>query len=172
SDPFVMQQIATKWTGPWEISYLQRIPNRSFEFGYFPPPVPNGHTGPVYTSADPKNMVIFNTCKSPEAAWQFIQTLIDKEGDLKLLQQTGQLPRRKNLDGDPFYTAFFEKEPMLLPFARQVKYTRGIDNCEVIVEVLDIISQEYEACVIYGKKTPELALKDAEKAVNVLLNEN
>ncbi len=172
SDPFVMEQIATKWTGPWEISYLQRIPGRNFDFAYFPPPVPDDHTGPVYTSADPKNMVIFNTCKNPEAAWQFVQTLIDKEGDLKLLQQTGQLPRRKNLDVDPFYTAFFQKEPMLLPFAQQVKYTRGIDNCEVIVEVLDIISQEYEACVIYGKKTPEVALKDAEAAVNVLLNEN
>jgi multiple sugar transport system substrate-binding protein len=39
----------------------------------------------------------------------------------------------------------------------------------MIVEILDIISQEYAACVIYGKKTPERAIADAEKAVNVLL---
>ena len=35
--------------------------------------------------------------------------------------------------------------------------------------MLDIISQEYEACVVYGKKTPEKAIADAEAAVNVLL---
>jgi multiple sugar transport system substrate-binding protein len=37
------------------------------------------------------------------------------------------------------------------------------------VEVLDIISQEYEASVVYGRKTPEKAISDAEAAVNVLL---
>jgi multiple sugar transport system substrate-binding protein len=44
-----------------------------------------------------------------------------------------------------------------------------MDNCEVITEVLDIITQEYEACVLYNIKEPEKAIADAEKAVNVLL---
>ena len=43
---------------------------------------------------------------------------------------------------------------MMIPFAKQLPYVKGVDNCEVIVEVLDIISQEYESCVVYGKKTP------------------
>ncbi len=169
TDPFVAQNIATKWTGPWEISYLNRIPGRNFKYAYYQPPVPDDHEGPIYTYADPKNIVIFNTCKQPLAAWEFIKTLIDKNGDLQLMEITGQLPRRKGIESDPFYTTFFQKNPMLLPFAKQVKYTRGIDNSDVIVEVLDIISQEYEACVVYGKKTPEKAIEDAEKAVNVLL---
>jgi multiple sugar transport system substrate-binding protein len=58
---------------------------------------------------------------------------------------------------------------MLSVFAEQVDYIKGLDNHELIVEVMDIISQEYEACVIYNKKTPEEALEAAEKAVNVLL---
>lgn len=172
SDPFVTQTIATKWTGPWEISYLHRIPGRNFDFDYSVPPVPDDHVGPVYTYADPKNMVIFNTCKQPQAAWEFIKTIIDKNGDLQLLQVSGQLPRRKDLDTDPFYKSFFAENPMLLPFAKQIPFVKGIDNCESIVEVLDIISQEYEACVVYGKKTPEKSIEDAEKAVNVLLAAN
>ena len=172
SDPFVAQQIATQFTGPWETNFLLGIPDRGFEFDYFPPPVPDDHHGPVYTYADPKNMVVFNTCKYPQAAWNFIQTLIDKEGDLQLLQVTGQLPRRKNIDTDPYYRQFFEKNTMMLPFARQLPFVKGVDNCEVIVEVMDIISQEYAACVIYGRKTPEKAIQDAEKAVNVLLKAN
>ena len=169
SDPFVAQVIATKWTGPWEIPYLNNIPGRNFVFDYYPPIVPDDHEGPVYTYGDPKNIVVFNTCKNPQAAWDFVQTLIKKQGDLQLLEVTGQLPRRKNLDTDKFYVGYFRRNPMMITFAKEIPYLKGIDNCEVIVEVLDIISQEYEACVVYGKKTPEKAIADAEAAVNVLL---
>jgi multiple sugar transport system substrate-binding protein len=169
ADPFVSQQIATKLVGPWEIPHLLGIPDRNFEFGYYEPPVPDNHSGPVFTYANPKNMVIFNTCKTPQIAWEFIKTMITKQGDEHLLEVTGQLPRRKNLATDPFFKDFFTKNPMLVPFARQVPFIKEVDNCEVIVEVLDIISQEYESCVVYGKKTPAKAIGDAETAVNVLL---
>ena len=168
-DPFVAQTIATKWTGPWEIAYLNTIPDRNFDFAYFGPQVPDDHIGPVYTYADPKNIVMFNTCKNPQAAWDFISSIVDKKGDLQLLSVTGQLPRRKNLQSDIFFSDYFKMNPMMSPFAKQLPYVKGVDNCEVIVEVLDIISQEYETCVVYGKKTPEKAIQDAEAAVNVLL---
>src|SRR2546421_1170581 len=127
SDPFVIQTIATKWTGPWEISYLNNISSRNFDFDYFPPVVPDDHKGPVYTYADPKNIVMFNTCSNPQQAWNFIKTLVDRNGDLQLLEITGQLPRRKNLESDNFYTEYFNKNPMMLPFAREVPYVKGID---------------------------------------------
>ena len=101
SDPFVAQAIATKWTGPWEIPHLNNIPNLGFKYDYYEEIVPDDHAGPVYTYADPKNIVMFNTCKNPQAAWEFIKTIINKEGDLQLLQVTGQFPRRKNLLTDP-----------------------------------------------------------------------
>lgn len=172
TDPFVIQTIATKWTGPWEISHLNQVPGRKFIFEFYTPPVPDDHVGPVYTYADPKNIVIFNTCKQPQRAWEFIKTIVDKEGDLQLLETCGQLPRRKGLDTDAFYADFFNKNPLLIPFAKQIPFVKGIDNCESIVEVLDIISQEYEACVVYGRKKPEKAIADAEKAVNILLAAN
>ena len=168
-DIFVSQAIATKWTGPWEIQHLNNIPNLAFKYDYYEEIVPDDHTGPVYTYADPKNIVIFNTCSDSQRAWEFIKTLINKEGDLQLLQITGQLPRRKNLLTDRYYSAFLKANPMMLPFVKQLPFVKGDDNSEVIVEVLDIISQEYEACVVYGKKTPEKAISDAESAVNVLL---
>ncbi len=168
-DPFAAQEIATKWTGPWEIPYLNGLPDRHFDFEWFGPQVPDDHQGPVYTYADPKNIVVFATCKHPQDAWDYIRTLVDKRGDLQLLAVTGQLPRRKDLQSDPYYSEYFTKNPMMEPFARELPFVKGVDNCEVIVEVLDIISQEYESCVVYGRKTPERALKDAETAVNALL---
>ena len=168
-DIFVSQAIATKWTGPWEIPHLNNIPNLGFKYDYYEEIVPDDHIGPVYTYADPKNIVIFNTSSDPQRAWEFIKTLISNEGDLQLLQVTGQFPRRKNLLSNPYYSAFLKANPMLVPFVKQLPFVKGDDNSEVIVEVLDIISQEYEACVVYGKKTPEKAIRDAELAVNVLL---
>jgi multiple sugar transport system substrate-binding protein len=168
-DPFLAQTIATQFTGPWTVGFLEKFKDPGFAYGTFAMPVPDQHQGPVYTYGDPKNIVIFNTCRDPQAAWEFVKTLIDQPGDLRLMELTGQFPRRKNLDTDPYFAGFLNKNPLLMPFARQTRYIKGVDNCDVIVEVFDIISQEYEACVIYNKKTPEDAIRDAARAVDVLL---
>lgn len=171
-DPFLAQRIATQFTGPWTVSFLDKFKDPGFDYGIYTMPVPDGHRGPVYTYGDPKNIVIFNTCRDPQTAWEFVKTLIDKEGDRQLMELTNQFPRRKYIDTDPFFATFLSQNPRLKPFAQQSRYIKGVDNCEVIVEVFDIISQEYEACVIFNKKTPEAAIADAARAVDVLLGTN
>ena len=168
-DPFLAGKIATKFVGPWEIEYLERYKPEGFEYDYFPIPVPDDHQGPIYTYCDPKSIVIFNTCTEPQLAFEFITKMVDKKGDLLFLESTKQLPRRKGLDTIKAYENFFNENQRLQVFVEQAKYIRGMDNCEVITEVLDIITQEYEACVIYNMKEPEKAIADAEKAVNILL---
>ncbi|WP_240163448.1 extracellular solute-binding protein [Spirosoma taeanense] len=168
-DPFLDQRIATSFTGPWQVGFLERYKDPRLQYDAWPMPVPDTHTGPVYTYGDPKNIVIFNTCPDPRAAWAFVKTLIDEPGDLRLMELTGQFPHRRNVDTDPYFSDFLRKNPKLLPFAKQTQYIRGVDNSEVIVEVFDIISQEYEACVVYDRKSPEDAIRDAAKAVDVLL---
>ena len=171
-DPFLAKNIATKITGPWEINYLKKFKSPDLDFHFTQLPVPDDHSGDKYTYGDPKNMVIFSTCQHPQEAWDFIQTMITREGDLKLLEITGQFPRRSGLGTDPFFKAFFSVNPKMHVFADQVEYIVGIDNHELIVEVLDIISQEYETCVLYNMKSPEQAIEDAARAVNVLLGAN
>jgi multiple sugar transport system substrate-binding protein len=56
-------------------------------------------------------------------------------------------------------------------FAEQAKYVKGTDASPVLKEVFDLISQQYEACVVYGVKSPEQAIKDAAEAVNLLFLE-
>jgi multiple sugar transport system substrate-binding protein len=168
-DLFVGQRYASKFTGPWEIQYLEKFNKDNFEYGFYQIPVPDGHTGPVFTYCDPKNMVIFNTCKNPQQAFEFIKSMTNQEADLQFLKTTYQLPRRKNMDEIPEYVQFFDENEHMRVFAEQAKYIKGVGNSEVMTEILDIISQEYEACVLYQMKTPEQAMEDAEQAVNVLL---
>ncbi len=169
SDQFIAGAVAIKFTGPWEIAYLNKFMDEGTEFGFFNMPVPDNHKGPYYTYGDPKNIVIFKTCKNPQLAWNFIETMISREGDYSFMKITKQLPRRKGLDTLPEFKMFFEQHPKLKVFAKQAKYVKGIDNCDKITEVMDIISQEYEQCVLYSRKTPQQALDDAERAVNILL---
>ena len=167
-DVFLSSVIATRFTGPWEIAHAEKFKPKGFEYNYTFMPVPDDHAGPVYTYGDPKNIVIFKTCKNSQAAWEYIKTLIDKKGDLDLLQITNQLPRRKNIDIDPYFSSYFEKNLKMKIFGKQSKYVKGTDASPVLKEVFDLISQEYEACVIYDKKTPEQAIQDASDAVNLL----
>ena len=167
-DVFLSEIIATRFTGPWEIAHADKFKPKGFEYNFSSIPVPDDHKGPIYTYGDPKNIVIFKTCKKPQVAWEYVKTLIDRDGDLKLLEFTNQLPRRKNINIDPYFGKYFNQNPKMKIFADQSKYVRGTDASPVLKEVFDLISQEYEACVIYGMKTPEQAVKDASDAVNLL----
>lgn len=167
-DVFLSGIIATRFTGPWEIAHTDKYKPKGFEYNFSALPVPDDHKGPIYTYGDPKNIVIFNTCKNPQAAWEYIKTLINVQGDLRFLKISNQLPRRKDLESDPVFEDYFKENPKMKIFARQSKYVKGTDSSPVLKEVFDLISQQYEACVIYGKKTPEQAIKDAADAVNLL----
>jgi multiple sugar transport system substrate-binding protein len=169
-DLFIAERYASKWTGPWEIEYLEKFKNKDFEYDFCAMPVPDGHIGPVYTYCDPKSMVIFKTCKQPQKAFDFIKKMMDEQGDFEFLKTTNQLPRRKNMDTLTQFKNYFESQPQMKLFADQAKYVRGSDVSESMIEIFDIISQEYEACVIYQKKSPAQAIKDAENAVNILLD--
>jgi multiple sugar transport system substrate-binding protein len=168
-DPFLSEKIATKFVGPWEIAHLEKFKSEDFDYAYAPVPIPDNHQGPIYTYGDPKNIVIFNTCKNPELAWRFLKTVISEESDLLFLNLSSQLPARKDLTKNPLFIEAFKQNEKLAPFAEQARYIIGVDNNEVIKEIFDIITQEYQASVIYGVKSSEDALRDAAKAVDVLL---
>ena len=85
-----------------------------------------------------------------------------------MLSLTNQLPRRKKLNQDIFFNDYFTSNPKMKIFAEQSNYVRGTDASPVLKEIFDLISQEYETCVVYGIKTPEKAINDAADAVNLL----
>ena len=168
-DVFLSSVIASRFTGPYEIIHAEKFKTQGFNYSFSALPVPDGHSGERFTYGDPKNIIIFNTCRQPRQALRFILFLINKRNDLRLMQITTQLPRRKELFNDPVYSEYFQQNPKLVPFAHQAQFVRGTDACPQLKEIFDIISQEYEACVIYGIKPPVQAVHDAARAVQVLL---
>src|SRR4030065_2389252 len=134
-DVFLAGIIASRFTGPWEIAHAEKFKPEGFEYEYTFMPVPDGHQGPVYTYGDPKNIVIFKTCKNTQAAWDYIKTMIDLDGDLNLLQITNQIPRRKDISIDDYFDEYFNQNPKMKVFANQSRYVRGRDASPVLKEV-------------------------------------
>jgi multiple sugar transport system substrate-binding protein len=169
ADFFLLGKTASRFNGPYEISHAEKFKPAGFEYDFAPLPVPDGYQGPVYTYGDLKNIVVFSTCRQPRTAWEFVKFMVSRSSDLRLLEITNQLPMRKGLVSDSLFSAYFARNPLMVAFAQQAEYVRGIDQSPVMKEVFDAISQEYEAAVVYGAKAPERAVQDAAKRVKLIL---
>ena len=168
-DSFLDGKVGMQVTGPWAISYFNEFKKPDFEFNFTPIPVPDNHKGPSYTYGDPKNMVIFSTCKNPQAAWKFVKFMISEKADYKLFDICRQFPLRKNIARDPGYEKIFQKNPYMRIFARQLDHIAMVDDNPNLVQILDYISQQYEACAIYNIIEPKKAIKmSADYAENIM----
>ncbi len=169
--PFLLEKKATHLAGPWHIATLKKFAPH-IEYGVTPILVPDDHEGPVYTTGDYKNIAIFSTTRHPEAAWKFVKFLVRNEHDLLLLEIADQLPLRGDLLTNSLFTDYFYRNPPMVHFAQQVPFTRGLDNVPDLREIFDALSQEYEACAVYGQKTPAEAVRDAARRTRLILEWN
>jgi multiple sugar transport system substrate-binding protein len=160
-DFFLLEQAASRIVGPWEIIHTEKFKPEGFEYDFSSVPVPEGVEAPIYTYGDMKSIVVFKNSRYPQEAWNFVAFMISRTNDLKLLETATQLPVRKNILDDPVFQDYFRKNPKMLAFARQATYIRGVDSNPALKEVFDALSQEFEACVVYGAKSPEEAVRDA-----------
>src|SRR2546425_1164699 len=125
-DPFNLEKKATNFAGPWQVAQVQKFAPH-IKFGVVPLPVPDSHTGPVYTSGDYKNIAIFSTTRHAREAWEFVKFLVNPRHDLLLLRIANQIPVQGDLLTNPIFSEYFAQNPVMVSFARQVPYTRGMD---------------------------------------------
>jgi len=145
----------------------KKPPGLSFDFA--PVPVPDGTPEPSWTFGDLKSMVVFSSCRHPEAAWTFLKYLTSAEADLLLLTRASQIPLRRGLfESEPFASAL-RRLPLLAKAARRVGRIRGADDTPHLVEILDTLSQAYEGSAIHGLTPPAEAVKKAARRVEQIL---
>lgn len=163
---FAQGRIATEFTGPWTVAWLEEnAPQVRFDFA--PVPVPDDFTGPSVTYGDYKNIALFSSTRHPEWAWRFAQFLVSPEADRLLLETTRQVPLRSGLLDDPALAGFFATNTTMRRFVEQAPRTRGVDAVPSLPEVLDAVAQGYERA-IYGVETPAEAVASAEARIQVI----
>jgi multiple sugar transport system substrate-binding protein len=168
-DFFLTELAGSRIVGPWEITHTEKFKPEGFEYDFTHVLVPSGVEDPIYTYGDIKSIVVFKNTKFPGESWEFVKFLINKTNDYRLLKIASQLPLRKGILEDPLFEKYFEQNPKMVKFAEQAKYLRGVDESPTLKEVFDAISQEFEACVVYGAKSPEKAVKDAASRARLVL---
>ena len=170
-DPFMLEKKVTHIAGPWQVAAIRKFAP-TLEYSVNPLPVPDGREGPVYTFGDFKNVAIFTTTKHPREAWEFSKFLLSAEFDRLLLRICDQIPVRGDLLTNPLFAEYFRINPMMMRFAEQVPYTRGMDSAPDMKEIFDGISQEYEMCAVYGTKSPAQAVRDAVERARTIVEWN
>jgi len=168
TSPILSGKIATEFTGPWQLGWLEENAPPDFEYGFAPLPVPDDYVGEPYTFGDFKNIAIFSNTRYPAEAWDFAKYLVSPEADLLLLEYTKQIPVRTGLLADSIFADFFAANPMVRPFAEQAPRARGEDGVGSLQEILDAVAQQFEAAAVYGVYPPEEGTRRAIARIQLI----
>ena len=123
----------------------------------------------TYTFSDAKNIGLFSACKNRATAFDLLKFATSEEQDGKLLNVTGQMPLRKDLQ--TVYADYFTKNPAYKEFGDQAGRTVEVPGGPHTVEMLQTIRDAYTKSVISGEGDVPTAVQQAADKVTQLAGE-
>jgi multiple sugar transport system substrate-binding protein len=155
-DSFADQKAAMAIVGPWAIA----VYGESVDWGAVPVPTSSG-TSPeeTYTFSDAKNIGLYSACENQGTAFELLKFATSEEQDGKLLEMTGQMPLRSDLQ--QAYSDYFKSNPEYVTFADQASRTVEVPNVANSVEIWQTFRDAYSESVIFGKAPVDESLSDA-----------
>lgn len=162
-DSFADGIAAMASVGPWAIAvYKGKV-----DWGVAPVPTPNGGSSDTTpTFSDAKNVAMYASCKNRGTAWDFLKFSTSTDQDGKLLEMTGQMPLRQNLEQQ--YSAYFTAHPEYKTFAAEAAHVVEVPNVPNSVEIWQTFRDAWSKSVIFGKEDPNTALSQAASKINDL----
>jgi multiple sugar transport system substrate-binding protein len=166
-DAFADQKSAMATVGPWAIA----VYGEAVDWGAVPVPTSSG-TSPeeTYTFSDAKNIGLYSACDNQGTAWEVLKFATSEEQDGKLLEMTGQMPLREDLQGT--YPDYFEQNPEYVDFADQASRTVEVPNVPNSIEIWQTFRDAYSGSVIFGKEPVDDALSGAASEVDDLASQS
>ncbi len=166
-DAFAEGKSAMSIVGPWAIA----VYGESVDWGVAPVPTSAG-TSPeeTYTFSDAKNIGLYSACENQGTAWEVLKFATSEEQDGKLLEMTGQMPLRDDLQGT--YPDYFEQNPDYVDFADQASRTVEVPNVPNSIEIWQTFRDAYSSAVIFDKTTVDDALSGAAEDTTELAGQS
>ena len=162
-DAFAEEKSAMSIVGPWAVAIYGDV-----DWGVVPVPTPEGMAPEdIYTFSDAKNVSIFSACKNQKTAFDYMKFATSEQGDGRLLEMTGQMPLREDIQGT--YADFFDENPLYATFAEQASRTVEVPNVENSVQMWQNFRDAYSESVIFGKEPVDEAFAASAKDVNELV---
>ncbi|MCU1508788.1 MAG: sugar transporter substrate-binding protein [Glaciihabitans sp.] len=159
-DAFADGKAAMAIVGPWAVSVYKGV-----NWASVPVPTKDGTSaGKTWTFSDAKNIGLYSACKNQGTAWDVLKFSTSKAQDQKLLEMTGQMPLRKNLQTT--YADYFTANPAYQAFGDQASRTVEVPPGPNTVEMLQTFRDAWSNAVIFGKGDVTSALDTAATKID------
>ena len=164
-DAFADGKSAMAIVGPWAVSVYKDV-----NWGAVPVPTKEGKDpSEIYTFSDAKNIGLYSACKNRATAWDVLKFSTSEEQDGQLLELTGQMPLRANLQDN--YADYFSANPAYEQFGDQASRTVEVPPGPNTVQELQALRDAYSSSVIFGKDDPHKALDEAAAKINEIASQ-
>jgi multiple sugar transport system substrate-binding protein len=162
-DAFADGKSAMAIVGPWAIAYY----GDKVKWGSVPVPTKDGVAADkTYTFPDAKNIGMYSSCKNQGTAWDVLKFATSKDQDGKLLNVSGQMPIRDQLQTT--YASYFEANPAYKEFGAQAARTVDDPSGPNTVAQMQALRDAYTKSVISGSGSVEDAFKQASDKIDQL----
>lgn len=160
-DAFADGQAAMSIVGPWAVS----VYGDSVNWGAVPVPTKDG-TAPedTYTFSDAKNIGLYTACENQATAWDVLKFSTSEEQDGQLLEMTGQMPLRADLQ--TVYPDYFSANPDYVAFGDQASRTVEVPPGPNTVQMLQAFRDAWSKSVIFGEGDVHDALDGAAEKID------
>jgi multiple sugar transport system substrate-binding protein len=159
-DAFAEGQSAMAIVGPWAVSVYDDI-----NWGSVPVPTQDGiAAADTWTFSDAKNVGLYTACENKGTAWEVLKFSTSEEQDGKLLELTGQMPLRSDLQET--YPDYFAANPAYIAFGDQASRTVEVPPGPNTVEILQEFRDAWSRSVIFGNQEPKTALDEAAVTID------
>jgi multiple sugar transport system substrate-binding protein len=155
-DSFADEKAAMAVVGPWAIAVYGEAVN----WGVAPVPTSDGISPEeTFTFSDAKNISLYSACENQGTAFEVLKFATSEEQDGALLEMTGQMPLREDLQST--YADYFEENPDYVTFADQASRTVEVPNVSNSIAIWQEFRDAYSSTVIFGEGSVDEALASA-----------
>ncbi len=166
-DSFADGKAAMAIVGPWAVA----VYGDSVNWGVVPVPTPDGMSpDQIHTFSDAKNIALYSACDAQATAYDVLKFATSEEWDGKLLEKTGQMPLRQDLQGT--YADYFKQNPDYATFADQASRTVEVPNVPNSIQIWQEFRDAWSSSVIFDKQPPEEALKSSAEQATELASQS
>ncbi len=164
-DSFADGQAAMAIVGPWAVSVYEDV-----NWGSVPVPTKDGIAPEeTFTFSDAKNVGMYTACENQATAWDVLKFSTSEDQDGQLLELTGQMPLRADLQS--VYPEYFEANPAYEYFGDQASRTVEVPAGPNTVQILQEFRDAWSGSVIFGKDDVHTALDDAAASIDEIASQ-
>lgn len=159
-DNFINGKVAMQITGPWTLGQLNQS---GIDYDVFPLPIIDQPA----TVLGGENLFVFKTNpEREEASLKFLEFILSEKFQTQWALKTGYLPINIKSQKSAEYQQFVQENPVINVFLEQMQYAKSRPIIAQYPSLSENLGRAIES-VLLGKKSPENALKEAQKRLNL-----